>query len=223
VRQKKSYKMATERHYLPTNCCFVFSVRTGAIILAVLGIFGGGMNIISVSYGLAVMAPDIEKYIDQYRSEILEQFGTTTPTPEDQAYLDQLMRQLDFLKDLVPWVFVIQIVYASIQFIVSVCLLFGIVKNKPGLMKPWLIVTMFTLLAGFAVLCMAFVVVAVGTPGGILSALLLFCLTTPFLILGYYFWSVVRAAYLEILNQVSKNNPILPTIFQDGGKKYQRM
>ena len=67
------------------------------------------------------------------------------------------MRQLDFLKDLTPWVFVIQIVYASIQFIVSVCLLVGIVKNKPGLMKPWLIVTMFTLLAGFAVLCMAFV------------------------------------------------------------------
>ena len=67
------------------------------------------------------------------------------------------MRQLDFLKDLTPWVFVIQIVYTSIQFIVSVCLLVGIVNNKPGLMKPWLIVTMFTLLAGFAVLCMAFV------------------------------------------------------------------
>jgi len=181
------------------------------------------MNIISESYGLAVMAPDIEKYIDQYRSQVLEDFGTSTPTPEDQAYLDQLMRQLDFLKDLTPWVFVIQIVYASIQFIVSVCLLVGIVKNKPGLMKPWLIVTMFTLLAGFAVLCMAFVVVAVGTPGGILSALLLFCLATPFLILGYYFWSVVRAAYLEIQNHASNSRPILPTIFQNGGKKYQRM
>ena len=67
------------------------------------------------------------------------------------------------------------------------------------------------------------VVVAVGTPGGILSALLLFCLATPFLILGYYFWSVVRAAYLEIQNHASKNSPILPTIFQNGGKKYQRM
>ena len=72
-------------------------------------------------------------------------------------------------------------------------------------------------------ICPFSLVVAVGTPGGILTALLLFCMATPFLILGYYFWSVVRAAYLEILNQVSKNNPILPTIFQDGGKKYQRM
>merc|ERR1712020_570388 len=85
----------------------------------------------------AVMAPDIETYIDRYRIEILEQFGTSTPTPEEQAYLDQLMRQLDFLKDLVPWVFVIQIVYASIQFIVSFSLLIGIVNKKPGLMKPW--------------------------------------------------------------------------------------
>ena len=67
--------MASERHYLPSNCCFVFSIRTGAIILAVLGIFGGGLNIISESYGLAVMAPDIETYIDRYRIEILEQFG----------------------------------------------------------------------------------------------------------------------------------------------------
>ena len=72
--------MASERHYLPTNCCFVFSIRTGAIILAVLGIFGGGMNIISESYGLAVMAPDIETYIDRYRIEILEQFGTYIKT-----------------------------------------------------------------------------------------------------------------------------------------------
>ena len=55
--------------------------------------------------------------------------GTSTPTPEEQAYLDQLMRQLDFLKDLVPWVFVIQIVYASIQFIVSFSLLIGIGKK----------------------------------------------------------------------------------------------
>ena len=68
--------MATERHYLPTNCCFVFSIRTGAIILAVLGIFGGGMNIIYYyNNGVAVMAPDIEKYIDQYRSQVLEDFG----------------------------------------------------------------------------------------------------------------------------------------------------
>ena len=72
--------MATERHYLPTNCCFVFSIRTGAIILAVLGIFGGGMNIISESYGLAVMAPDIEKYIDQYHSQVLEDFGKDLKT-----------------------------------------------------------------------------------------------------------------------------------------------
>ena len=57
-----------------------------------------------------------------------------------------LWRQLDFVKELVPWVFVVQIVYASIQFIASVCLLVGIVKNKAGLMKPWLFLTMFTLL-----------------------------------------------------------------------------
>ena len=38
------------------------------------------MNIISESYGLAVMAPDIEKYIDQYRSQVLEDFGKDLKT-----------------------------------------------------------------------------------------------------------------------------------------------
>lgn len=69
---------------------------------------------------------------------------------------------MEFVQDLVPWVFVVQIVYASIQFIVSICLLVGIMKKRPALMKPWLFITMFSLLAGFAVLCMAFVVMALG-------------------------------------------------------------
>ena len=80
---------------------------------------------------------------------------------ERQIY-ETLWRQLEFVQDLVPWVFVVQIVYASIQFIVSICLLVGIMKKRPALMKPWLFITMFSLLAGFAVLCMAFVVMALG-------------------------------------------------------------
>ena len=73
--------------------------------------------------------------------------------------------------------------------------------------------------AGFAILCMGFVVMALATPGGILSAMILFFMGMPFLLLGYYFWSVVRAAYLEILKE---GTPTLPTLYQEG-KKYQRM
>jgi len=208
-----------ERHYLPKSCCLVFSVRTGATILAIMGIIGSGMNLASDSYGLAVIAPQIEDYIDEYRIRSYEEFAAKgSPVSERQIY-ETLWRQLEFVQDLVPWVFVVQIVYASIQFIVSICLLVGIMKKRPALMKPWLFITMFSLLAGFAVLCMAFVVMALATPGGIMSAIILFSLATPFLILGYYFWSVVRAAYLELL--LNKTD-VLPTLCQNG-KKYQKM
>ena len=67
-------KMA-ERHYLPKSCCLVFSVRTGATILAIMGIIGSGMNLASDSYGLAVIAPQIENYIDEYRIRSYEEFA----------------------------------------------------------------------------------------------------------------------------------------------------
>ena len=64
-----------ERHYLPKSCCLVFSVRTGATILAIMGIIGSGMNLASDSYGLAVIAPQIENYIDEYRIRSYEEFA----------------------------------------------------------------------------------------------------------------------------------------------------
>jgi len=184
-----------------------------------MGIFGSSMNLVSDSYGLAVYAPQIEDYIEDYKIQTMEKFTEKGSPDQERPFYEMLWRQLDFVKELVPWVFVVQIVYASIQFIASVCLLVGIVKNKAGLMKPWLFLTMFTLLAGFAILCMGFVVMALATPGGILSAMILFFMGMPFLLLGYYFWSVVRAAYLEILKE---GTPTLPTLYQEG-KKYQRM
>ena len=85
------------------------------------------------------MAIDIKK-------TCLYEFTEKGSPDQERPFYEMLWRQLDFVKELVPWVFVVQIVYASIQFIASVCLLVGIVKNKAGLMKPWLFLTMFTLL-----------------------------------------------------------------------------
>ena len=101
------------------------------------------------------------QYEEKYLFFLPNFLAKGSPVSERQIY-ETLWRQLEFVQDLVPWVFVVQIVYASIQFIVSICLLVGIMKKRPALMKPWLFITMFSLLAGFAVLCMAFVVMALG-------------------------------------------------------------
>ena len=101
------------------------------------------------------------QYEEKYLIFLPNFLAKGSPVSERQIY-ETLWRQLEFVQDLVPWVFVVQIAYASIQFIVSICLLVGIMKKRPALMKPWLFITMFSLLAGFAVLCMAFVVMALG-------------------------------------------------------------
>ena len=66
--------MTSERHMVPKSCCLIFSVRTGATILAMMGIFGSSMNLVSDSYGLAVYAPQIEDYIEDYKIQTMEKF-----------------------------------------------------------------------------------------------------------------------------------------------------
>ena len=56
------------------NCCLCTDVKTGAIILAMIGLLGGGFSVISDSVGLAYYAPIIEDRIDQAKAESLMKF-----------------------------------------------------------------------------------------------------------------------------------------------------
>jgi hypothetical protein len=47
------------------GCCGCFSVRTGAVIIAFLGIIGAGFGIISASVLLGVLQPRLDNVIDQ--------------------------------------------------------------------------------------------------------------------------------------------------------------
>ena len=57
-----------------------------------------------------------------------------------------------------------------------------------------------------AAIGIGFVVFCVATPGGFISGLTLLAVALPFLSLGYYFWFVVRSAYLDIVEEIIGDN-----------------
>ena len=60
------------------NCCLCTDVKTGAIILAMIGLLGGGFSVISDSVGLGYYAPLIEDKIDRAKVESMIKFEVCT-------------------------------------------------------------------------------------------------------------------------------------------------
>ena len=56
------------------KCCMCTDVRTGAIILAMIGILGAGFSVISDSVGLGYYAPMIEDRIEEEKIASMAKF-----------------------------------------------------------------------------------------------------------------------------------------------------
>jgi len=181
-------------------------VRTGTIILAMIGLLAGGFSVISDSVGLGYYAPLIEEKIDQAKFESITKFSELSEDEQLKQGLDyeQMWKQMDFIKSVVPWAFVIQIVTSACNILLNGSMLYGITQKKPGFMLPWLIVGMTGIVLSIAVLALGFFVLSIGTPAGILNGVILLLLATPIVWLMLYFWLVVRSAYLD-LREISGN------------------
>ena len=137
----ENFKMAFPRY---KKCCMCTDVRTGTIILAMIGLLAGGFSVISDSVGLGYYAPLIEEKIDQAKFESITKFSELSEDEQLKQGLDyeQMWKQMDFIKSVVPWAFVIQIVTSACNILLNGSMLYGITQKKPGFMLPWLIVGM---------------------------------------------------------------------------------
>jgi len=199
-------------------------VRTGAIILAMIGILGAGFSVISDSVGLGYYAPIIEDRIEQEKLDSIARFQEERPTsPEEIAQYEAYWQKLDFIKTLVPWVFTVQIITSGCNILVNSFMLFGVTKKKPGFMLPWLIIAMTCIVLTIALLSLGFFVLSIGTPAGILNGVILLLLASPFVGLMMYFWLVVRSVYMDI----RENNATAPVDheaqIEKAGGKYVKM
>ena len=85
---------------------------------------------------------------------------------------------------------------------------------------PWIVVNMAALVLTSVAMTIGVFVLAVASPGGIIGALVLLLMCTPFLAVGIYLWLVVRSAYLEIRENIAPN---LDDHVENAGRKYVKM
>merc|ERR1711956_1089 len=135
---------------------------------------------------------------------------------------------LDFIKELVPWVFTVLIISSVSNILVNGCMLFGVTKKKPGFILPWLIISMICIVLTVVLLSLGFFIMYhptyIGTPVGILNGVILVLLTSPFVGLMMYFWLVVRSVYLDICETKTKNETVdHEAQIEKAGGKYMKM
>lgn len=200
--------------------CCCFDVKTGALILGMIGFFCAGFGLVSDSVGLGVYAPQVERMLDDLKEQSMEEFESMGAPEDQRPYYEAFWNKLDLMQKLTPWIFVGQIVTSAFSFLINGAMIYGLMKAKPGFMMPWMVVNMAGIVLCSAVMTMGFFVLAVGTPGGFLSAFLLLLLCTPFLAVGLYLWLVVRSAYLEIRENVTPNTE---DHMENAGRKYVKM
>jgi len=208
------------------QCCMCTDVRTGAIILAMIGILGAGFSVISDSVGLGYYAPMIEDRIEDEKIASMAKFQEERPTSEeDIAQYQAYWQRLDFIKELVPWVFTAQIISSVSNILVNGCMLFGVTKKKPGFILPWLIISVAQIVLTVALMSLLFFVTFIGTPAGILSKVIFVLLMSLGVGLMMYFWLVVRSVYLDI-RETKVTKPVEvdhEAQIEKAGGKYMKM
>jgi hypothetical protein len=180
------------------KCCRCFSARTGALILAILGIGGAGFGIISDSVGLGVVRPQLDDMLDQVKEASMNEFEQAGEPQDMRPYYESYWNQLDMTKDLLPYIFVVQIVGSIFNLAINGSMLYGITKNSAYMILPWLVMCMIGLVAYTIISAGGFIVLCVAATGGVLSGLIFIAIMTPILAFGYYLWCVVQSVYLDI-------------------------
>lgn len=180
------------------TCCGCMEVKTGAMVLGLIGFFVASFGLISDSIGLGVYAPKIDEMLDEVKMRSMNEFIAKGSPDDERLFYETQWKQIEVVKTIVPWVFIIQITCCAISFLINGSLIYGLNSKKANFMLPWLISHMAAIILNCTAFTIVFFVMATATPGGIGSAMILALICTPLLVLYFYFWFVVRSAYLEL-------------------------
>jgi len=179
------------------SCCGCCSVRTGALIIAILQLIGSVMSVIVFSVLLALIQ-NVDKFSsDPQRSS----WWSTTPDPFGYVHQSDTSSNAEATEVAVA---ILTIIYSvvlgavALNLLFSILLLVGIVQNKPNMVLSWIVYT--AILFGFGVLATfisLFIASAAYKGGAGFVAIILF---QSLISLGiqFYFIVVVRSFHLSL-------------------------
>lgn len=184
------------------KCCCCCNIKTGTIILGTLGLVGGLMAIVTLSFGL---------YHQQNVATMLEQVLNHIPTtlqtetaPNDDKEKDKTVNLQDSkLQEYSTYVIAGAIVLEFICALISGMLILGAVKGRRNFLLPWLIYMMIVILATTTAAILA--VIMLDTMYGV-SILVVAILQLLFMI---WYWLVVFSLFQELRerDQMIVNSP----------------
>jgi len=216
------------------QCCMCTSVRTGAIILAIIGILGSGFSFISYSFGLGYYGEMIEDRNEdeknasmsetKYLKLVIPMSAEKEGRRIDEEYNTKYQAYWQHL-DFITWFFIVQIIISVSSLLVNGCMLFGVTKKKPGFILPWLIIWVAQIVLTVALMSLMFFATFIGTPAGILSKVVFVLLWSLCVGLMMYFWLVVRSVYLDI-RETKVTKPVEvdhEAQIEKAGGKYMKM
>jgi len=186
------------------KCCCCCNVKTGTIILGTLGLVGGLMAIVTLSFAL-YNQQNVATIVEQVLNHIPTNLETeTAPNDNTKENKDKTINLQDSkLQEYSTYVIAGAIVLEFICALISGMLILGAVKGRRNFLLPWLIYILIVILATTAASILA--VVMLDTMYGV-SILVVGILQLLFMI---WYWLVVFSLFQELRerDQMIINSP----------------
>ncbi|CAB3385987.1 Hypothetical predicted protein [Cloeon dipterum] len=184
--------------------CFVFSLRQGCIIIAVVQLFLSAVALFLLTLGLAnaqdvagILAADMEEsamHDDDPQSLLMSPSSDGLPSSPRSHNEEQLLRAESLSKVIISCVYA-GLALAAVKLVACVLLLYGTLMRHRQCLLPWCCVVLTEMVFVFAglVLCM--------TKGNNHHTTVLFAIGTVHLMILSYLWSAVVNFYKQLCMQ----------------------
>ncbi|XP_049768470.1 uncharacterized protein LOC126106293 [Schistocerca cancellata] len=198
------------------QCCCGCSLKTGTIIIAVLYVIASLVQIATTANSLhthqyvdedlnyaidnfnSLVHTDIEKQLRDTAEKLDNDFGLKG---SDGSLTRTVNKALPYKTKVTKTQLIVTLVFAIIQAICGILLLFGAIQEKAGMLLPWVVVETLVVIASTVVgiiTCIALIAVAETATAGFIAVVFV----VLYVLLSVYFLLVVYSYY-----QTLRENP----------------
>jgi len=184
------------------SCCC--SVRTGAMVIALLGLMCAGAGVVVYSMGLVTMPQTLE-VMEEQKGQIKQLYNENQITQEDYLIYTSILKTYEHL---LPSVLKGCLAGAVLDLCIAGLLFAGLLTRKAGLMLPWLATSMLYLCL-FAAFFLGFTVIQF-TVVKSCSAGLITLGVGSFIVMAYYYvWKVVQSEWMNIREAATRTGQVI--------------